>query len=157
MTEKDKKKYEDMAAKDRERYDKEMKDAGLSKDKKPENDGPKKPQSSYFLFAADCRDKFKKTHPDWKMGQIAKQTGEDWKNLDTKTKEKWEKKAAEDKERYEREKNDDKTAASSEAGGKAKPAPTKKAAAKPTKKTKKDTDAEEEEGSEDEKASGDEE
>ena len=29
MTEKDKKKYEDMAAKDRERYDKEMKDAGL--------------------------------------------------------------------------------------------------------------------------------
>ena len=29
MTEKDKKKYEDMTAKDRERYEKEMKDAGL--------------------------------------------------------------------------------------------------------------------------------
>ena len=145
LSEKDRKKYDDMAAKDKERYEKEMEDAGLKKEKK--EDGPKKPQSSFFLYSADMRDKYKKSDPDLKFGEVAKKIAEDWKKADQKTKEKYEKKAKEDRERYEKEKSasDDKTAASSEAGSKA----TKKAAKPAAKKAKKDTDADED-GNDDE-------
>jgi structure-specific recognition protein 1 len=140
LSEKDRKKYDDMAAKDKERYEKEMEDAGLKKEKK--EDGPKKPQSSFFLYSADMRDKYKKSDPDLKFGDVAKKIAEDWKKADAKTKEKYEKKAKEDRERYEKEKaaTEDKTAASSEAGSKA----TKKAAKPAAKKAKKDTASDEE-------------
>lgn len=49
LGEKDKKIWEDKAAADKERYNKEMKEAGLLKEK-PEREGPKKPQSSFFLY-----------------------------------------------------------------------------------------------------------
>jgi len=139
LSEKDRKKYEDMATKDKARYEKEMEDAGLKKEKK--EDGPKKPQSSFFLYSADMREKYKKSEPDLKFGDVAKKIAEDWKKVDAKTKEKYEKKAKEDRERYEKEKatTDDKTAASSDAGKKG-----SKPAAKPAaKKAKKDTDADE--------------
>jgi hypothetical protein len=107
------------------------------------DDGPKKAQSSFFLFSADMREKYKKSDPDMKFGDVAKKIAEDWKNADAKTKEKYEKKAKEDRERYEKEKAaEDKTAASSEKGG--------KKAAKPTKKAKKDTDADEDGSGKDE-------
>lgn len=52
LDEKKKKKYEDMAAKDKQRYEKEMQEAGLSKGKKNEKDtdAPKRPTSAFFLF-----------------------------------------------------------------------------------------------------------
>lgn len=139
ISEKEKKKYEDLASADRSRYEKECEEKGLSK--KKADDGPKKPMSSFFLFSADMREKYKKTHPDLKFGDTAKKVAEEWKKADEKTKEKYEKKAKEDRERYEKEKAamDDKTAASSEAGGS-----KAKKGAKPVKKTKKDTDADEE-------------
>ena len=142
LSDKDKKKYEDMAAKDKERYEKECEEKGIGKKKKTD-DGPKKAQSSFFLFSADMREKYKKSDPDMKFGDVAKKIAEDWKNADAKTKEKYEKKAKEDRERYEKEKAaEDKTAASSEKGG--------KKAAKPTKKAKKDTDADEDGSGKDE-------
>jgi hypothetical protein len=147
LSDKDRKKYEDMAVKDKERYAKECEEKGIAtKGKKEETDGPKKPQSAFFLYSADMREKYKKSHPDMKFGDVAKKIGEDWKNADAKTKDKYEKAAKADKERYEKEKaSDDKTAASSEVGSKA----GKKAAKPAAKKAKKDTDADED-GSKDE-------
>lgn len=139
LSDKDRKKYEDMATKDKERYEKEMEDAGLKKEKK--EDGPKKPLSSFFLYSADMREKYKKSEPDLKFAEVAKKIAEDWKKIDAKTKEKYEKKAKEDRDRYEKEKatSDEKTAASSDTGKKGSK-PTAKPAAK---KAKKDTDADE--------------
>jgi high mobility group protein B1 len=62
---KKKKKYEDLAIKEKDRYEKEMKDAGLSKGtKKTDKDGgeggPKRPTSSFFLYQAERREGLKK-------------------------------------------------------------------------------------------------
>ena len=142
LTDKDKKKYEDMAAKDKARYEAECEEKGIGK-KKKDTDGPKKAQSSFFLFSADKREQYKKSDPDMKFGDVAKKIAEDWKNADAKTKTLYEKKAKEDRERYEKEKAaEDNTAASSEKGGKKKAAPVKKA--------KKDTDADEDGSGKDE-------
>ena len=95
--------YADAAAKDKARYEDEMREAGLLKEKKDENE-PKRPQSSFFLFQADSRDKIKKENPDIKQSDLLKKVGEAWRNLDEKKKAVYEKKAAADKERYAKEK-----------------------------------------------------
>ncbi len=50
MDPKKKKKYEDLQAKEKERYENEIEQAGGRKKKPADNDGPKKPMGSYFLF-----------------------------------------------------------------------------------------------------------
>ena len=58
----DKKIYENLAAKDKLRYQDEMEAKGLLK-KKPvvDTDAPKKAQSSFFLFSHEARERIKKT------------------------------------------------------------------------------------------------
>ena len=64
---KKKKKYDDMAAKDKERYEKEKADAPSAKGakaKKPEdNCGLKRPLSAYFIYQEERRDLIKKEKP----------------------------------------------------------------------------------------------
>lgn len=50
MSDKEKKKYTDIAQKDKDRYEKEMEDAGLRKKGGKEDGGVKKSQSSYMWF-----------------------------------------------------------------------------------------------------------
>ena len=134
LTDKEKQKYEDMAAKDRERYEKEMKEAGLFKDKKP-SDEPKRPQSAFFLFQAEARERIKKENPDIKQTDLLKKTGEEWRNLDEKKKAVFNKKADADKERYAKEKEAYQKKKDGEEAGDKRPA--KKGAAAGGKKAKK--------------------
>ena len=93
LSEKDKKEWEDKAAAEKDRYNKEMQEAGLLKNK-PEKDGPKRPQSAFFLFQADARERIKKENPDIKQTELLKKTGAEWRDLDEKKKAVYEKKAA---------------------------------------------------------------
>jgi hypothetical protein len=43
---------------------------------------PKRPMTSYMLFAHENHDRIKKDHPDWKMTQVAQILGQEWKNLE---------------------------------------------------------------------------
>ena len=59
LTEKQKKKWEDLAAKDKERYTNEMEEKGMGKVKKQETD-VKKPLSGYMHFGKEMREKLAK-------------------------------------------------------------------------------------------------
>jgi hypothetical protein len=65
MDAKKKKKFEDMATKEKERYERELKEAGLSKGNKKADmangeGGPKRPISSFFIFQGERREQLKK-------------------------------------------------------------------------------------------------
>jgi hypothetical protein len=47
---------------------------------------PKRPMTSYMLFAHENHERVKTEHPDWKMTQIAQTLGQEWKNLEQQTK-----------------------------------------------------------------------
>ncbi|VEL27364.1 unnamed protein product [Protopolystoma xenopodis] len=104
---KEKKKFEDLAAKDKERFAREMKgysppkDAG-KKDKKKKKDpnAPKRPMSAFFFFCADERSKVKKDHPEWKVSDIAKELGHRWEAC--KNRSKYEGQAETEKSKYEK-------------------------------------------------------
>lgn len=81
---KDRKKFDDMAAKDKIRYDREMANyvpsgdaKGKRKNKKDPN-APKRPLSAFFFFCNDERPKVKAIHPEWTVGDIAKELGKRW-------------------------------------------------------------------------------
>jgi hypothetical protein len=57
---KKKKKYEDLAIKEKDRYTKEMEKAGLGKKPKDEDTGPKKPQTAYIIFSNERRETLRK-------------------------------------------------------------------------------------------------
>ena len=102
LDEEGKKIYEDMAAKDKARYQAEMEAKGLAKPKPVVDETlPKKPLSSFFLFSAEAREALKKEQPEIKQTEILKKIGAQWKELDAETKKKWEAKSKADKERYE--------------------------------------------------------
>ena len=134
LTDKEKKIYEDAALVERKRYETEMREAGLLKEKKDENE-PKRPQSAFFLFQAEAREKIKKENPDIKQTDLLKKTGEEWRNLDAKKKAVYEKKAGLEKERYAKEKEAYLKTKEGDAAGDKRPA--KKGAAAGGKKAKK--------------------
>ncbi|TMW55830.1 hypothetical protein Poli38472_008478 [Pythium oligandrum] len=65
---------------------------------------PKKPQSAYFLFAADKRKTVAQENPGLRIGEIQKLITAQWKELSAEEKEHYTTLAVQDKERYEREK-----------------------------------------------------
>ncbi|CAL8087025.1 unnamed protein product [Calicophoron daubneyi] len=106
LSAKEKKRYEDLALKDKERYKNEMKnyepptDEGKSKKRKRDPDAPKKALSAFFLFCQDERPNVKEEHPEWKVGDIAKELGKRWENC--KNKSKYESQALVAKQQYEK-------------------------------------------------------
>lgn len=97
MTEKDKEPFSKKAAADKKRYDAEM---AAYKGKDPSEAGkPKRPQSAYFCFLADFREKMKGKNIDHK--EIIKMAGEAWRNLDDNEKKPFEKLAQKEQEKYE--------------------------------------------------------
>ena len=108
MTVTEKKVWEDKAAADKLRYEREMEEAGHTVKSKKKvqvdaNAAPKKPQSAYFLFMAEKRETLKSEKPDLAVTQISKHIGEMWKALDDAQKKEWEQAAIKDKKRYEKE------------------------------------------------------
>ena len=78
-------KYETLAQKDHERYDREMADYDPPPEfQKKSNDKPKKPRSSYVLWCNDNRAAV--TEDGMKPTEVMKKLGEAWKKVDEKTK-----------------------------------------------------------------------
>eukprot|EP00550_Attheya_septentrionalis_P010954 CAMPEP_0198303466 /NCGR_PEP_ID=MMETSP1449-20131203/56897_1 /TAXON_ID=420275 /ORGANISM="Attheya septentrionalis, Strain CCMP2084" /LENGTH=214 /DNA_ID=CAMNT_0044005959 /DNA_START=1144 /DNA_END=1788 /DNA_ORIENTATION=+ len=113
LPEKELKKWQKKADKDKLRYQEEMKDyvapedssddEGPKKKKKKEKDPnrPKRNMSAFFLFSNANRAEVKTNNPEASFGDIAKLISKEFKALTEKDRKKWDKKAAKDKERYQ--------------------------------------------------------
>jgi hypothetical protein len=115
----DKVKYEAMAKKDKERYDKAMKSYKPSKDfleklatfnakkpkKKKDPNAPKRGLSSYMFFVKDFGKGLREKNPSWGVAEVGKELGKRWGEMSNKDKSKYTQLAAKDKERYEKEKS----------------------------------------------------
>merc|ERR1711935_706495 len=119
LTDKEKRKWEKKAAKDKERYLDEMSryvppdetdsddsDGGKKKKKKKPVKDPNKPKrnmSAFFLFSCANRADIKGENPEATFGELAKLVSVKFNALDGKDRKKWDKKAAKDKIRYQEE------------------------------------------------------
>lgn len=112
----EKKKYNELAAKDKIRYQKEMatykeehpessdeEERPAKKRKKKDPNAPKKPCSAFFHFSKKLRPQIKEENPDASFGQLGKLIGERWSKLGADDRKEFETLAAADKERYARE------------------------------------------------------
>ncbi|CBY20139.1 unnamed protein product [Oikopleura dioica] len=71
---------------------------------KKDPNAPKRPQTAFFLFAADNRADAKKCLPEGsRVSEVAKKLGVMWKEVDAKTKEKYQSQAEENKAKYAEE------------------------------------------------------
>ena len=64
---------------------------------------PKRGMSAFMFFSNAMRPKIKADNPDMAFGDIAREIGKKFKELNDEEKEEWEAKAAKDKARYEAE------------------------------------------------------
>jgi len=113
MSDKEKKRFQDMADRDKKRYDQEMQDyvpakgekvrGGKRKRQTKDPNAPKRSLSAFFWFCSDERAKIKGANPDYGIGDIAKELGRMWGEVDADVKRKYEAMAERDKARYERE------------------------------------------------------
>jgi uncharacterized short protein YbdD (DUF466 family) len=110
MSAKEKHRFEEMAEKDKGRYDKEMQNfessggkggRGGKRKRTKDPNAPKRALSAFFCFCNDERPKVKAQHPNMTVGDVAKELGKRWETCSNKPK--YEAIAAKDKERYERE------------------------------------------------------
>lgn len=106
MGPKEKKRFDEMAAKDKIRYEGEMANyvppAGEGKRKrknKKDPNAPKRALSAFFFFCADERPSVRKEYPDYPVGDVAKELGKRWEVCPNRPK--FEQQALEDKKRYE--------------------------------------------------------
>merc|ERR1711915_340402 len=67
--------------------------------KEKDENKPKRPQSAYFLWLNDNREKIKKENPGISITELTKMAGQKWRELDDKKE--WEDRAAEAKVEYE--------------------------------------------------------
>ncbi|XP_036318505.1 high mobility group protein DSP1-like [Rhagoletis pomonella] len=119
MVDKEKKRFHEMAEKDKARYEMEMSNyvppkgtvVGRGKKRKMIKDpnAPKRSLSAFFWFCNDERNKVKAANPEYGVGDIAKELGRKWSDVDPEVKQKYELMAEKDKARYEREMTEYKT------------------------------------------------
>jgi len=113
MSDKEKKRFQDMADRDKKRYESEMqsyvpvagKSGGRAKKGKKIKDpnAPKRSLSAFFHFCSEHRGAIKDQNPEFGVGDIAKELGKMWGEVDPETKRSYEAKAEHDKQRYERD------------------------------------------------------
>jgi len=117
----EKTKWDQLAAEDKERYQREMEDyeppsesdsdsdsdaprrTKKKKKKKKDPNAPKRNQSSFFLYSNATRNDVKQANPEAKFGQIAQIISRHFKALPEEERAYWDERAAQDKERYQRE------------------------------------------------------
>lgn len=89
--------------KKREKSDRSREEGGSRKKRSHKKDAnaPKRPQTAYFLWMAENRDRIRKENPGMSVTEIAKKGGEEWKALDDKSK--WEKMNEELMEQYKKD------------------------------------------------------
>lgn len=113
LSAKDRKRYDALAAKDKQRYLKEMEnyeppsddDDNKSKKKKQKKDPlkPKRNLSAFFIYSGVVRETVRKENPEAKFGDIARLISTQFKALDEDERAIYDKKAAQDKVRYQKE------------------------------------------------------
>lgn len=103
----DKRPFEDMAARDKLRWEEEMKHwtpadgrKGKKQKRKKDPNAPKRPQTAFFLFCADRREALRQQFPDLRIGDIAKKLGEEWSRCQGDDRAAYEATAKEQKEIY---------------------------------------------------------
>jgi len=108
ITDTDKKRFEVMAAQDKKRYDNEMEhyipppgDGKKRKKKQKDPNAPKRALSGFFFFCNEQRPDVKKIHPEWTVGDIAKEMGKRWEVCTDRTR--FDAMSVADKARYEKE------------------------------------------------------
>jgi len=154
MSDKEKQRFHLLADKDRKRYESEMAnykppkgEKGKKRKRAKDPNAPKRALSAFFWFCNDERPKVKVVLPDSSVGEVAKELGRRWGDVDAHVKSKYEALAAKDKARYEKEIKAYKAKGGGLSPAKAKPAPKAKAA--PVEESDED-DEEDEEDEEDE-------
>jgi len=167
MSTEKRKKYEEKAKHDKQRYQEEVKDylasGGKQEDLKKERKVPKKtkkdpkapkrPSTAYIFFSKEMRNKLKSENPKVNFGELGKLIGVKWKELDEAGKQKYHKLAEADKQRFEKEKGEYKEAEDSndeEDEVEEKKAPSKTTTKKTQVEEEEDDDDEDEESSESE-------
>jgi len=117
LTPEDKQKFNEEAAKEKIRYEKEMaiyrethpetsdeeESPSRKKRKNKDPNAPKKPCSAFFHYSRRLRPKIKENNPQATFGQLGKLIGEEWSKLGPEARKEYEELAAADKERYEKE------------------------------------------------------
>uniref|UniRef100_A0AC34GXJ6 HMG box domain-containing protein n=1 Tax=Panagrolaimus sp. ES5 TaxID=591445 RepID=A0AC34GXJ6_9BILA len=109
MNEEEKRRFNELAAKDADRYTAEIAAYGgeeaIKKKKRAKKDplAPKRALSAFFFFSNERRPEVQAGHPEWKVGQVAQELGRMWKALTEEEKGVYEKKANMDKQRYAEE------------------------------------------------------
>lgn len=112
MSAKEKGRFEELAKRDKARYDAEMSryippkgavKGGRGRKKYKDPNAPKRPPSAFFIFCSDKRPEVKALYPGSGIGDIAKKLGEMWNNTSSEDKLPFEKKASKLKEKYEKE------------------------------------------------------
>jgi len=105
MTPIEKKRFEDIAHRDKDRYEREMcAYAGPGRRRRRPNKDPNQPKrnlSAFFFFCEEQRPHVRQNHPEWRVGDIAKELGKRWGCCPSK--DLYERMADGDKERYQRE------------------------------------------------------
>jgi len=162
MSQEKKKKYEEKARIDKQRYQDEVK-AYLAKGGKAEDlkkkerktvkktkkdpNAPKRPSTAYIFFSKEMRHKLKTENPKASFTEAGKIIGIQWKELDDVAKQKYHQLAEADKQRFEKEKGEYKEAEESneeEEPEAKKPATSKTATKKPPVEEEDDDDDDEE-------------
>jgi len=110
--------YNKLSEKDKDRYEKEMKnytppDYSDDSDERPKKkargkskkdpNAPKAPINAYFYYVREKREGYKAKHPDTKVTEITKALGAKWKEMSEAEKAPFQKLANADKERYKKE------------------------------------------------------
>merc|ERR1719431_1734026 len=107
-----------MAESDKKRFDVEMANynAEISKThievkkkkmkKVKDPNAPKRNLTAFFFFSNEERAKVKEANPEFGIGDIAKEIGKRWADIDPNVKSRFEKLAEDDKARYEKEKGE---------------------------------------------------
>ncbi|XP_076042509.1 uncharacterized protein LOC143026280 [Oratosquilla oratoria] len=116
MSDQEKKRFHELADKDKMRYDIEMKDyiptlgggrrgrRGRGRGRKERDPNkPKRALSAFFYYANEERARVRAANPDFSVGEVAKELGRQWNELTEDRKVKFERLAEEDRARYDRE------------------------------------------------------
>lgn len=107
MNPKEKKRFEEMAGKDKIRYENDMANytpvggKGEKRKRKKDPNAPKRALSAFFFFCGEERGNVKKEFPTYGVGDIAKELGKRWEKCTIKPK--YEGLAKADKLRYEKD------------------------------------------------------
>jgi len=97
---KEKQVFDNKAAADKARYDREMQQYGGGRGKQTKDpNAPKKPLTGYFLFLADFRERHR--GKDIANKDLLKMAGEEWREMDDSEKMPYEKKSQEGQKTYE--------------------------------------------------------